>query len=621
MAVTINARGTSQNSFKLGKNGPLIKNNFGVIEFRDTNDTSFAEIRGSGGTPSGPNSFTTKSYVDSVASGLTVKDSVRVATATLTDMQDYIYQPSNDNTTSTPLIWERTGQGAVFDGITLADGDRVLIKESSDARGHGICTYVADTGGGDSGFRRADDADNTPQNELTGGTFVFVREGATQDSDGFVISSPNNVVALGSDDIIWSQFSGGSSSTGAGDGLTKTSNTLNVGGTTGRIVVTSDAVDLASVIQNFESTGIDDNASSTSITINSSQSVGIKDSSPAFSLSVGGTDGIKIPVGTTAQQPGTPESGLLRYNNTTSKLELYDGSFSNVATETFVSNNYQSLDSDLTALANTSSTGLYTVTGTGTSTTRSITGTGNEINVSNGNGVSASPQISLASNPVLPGVQGVEIPKGTTAQRPSSPSSGVIRWNTSTDSFESTDGSSWFPGAVLNRAQTFSANQTISARLFLSSGSASSPAIASDTDGNTGIFWSGADAIGFSTGGVERMTLSTTELNMQGIPVNDAPFDIVNTGTGSYTFTASDAGKLVTFDDNVNRTFTVPDSTFVVGTVLTVLQKGSGQIILSAGTNQTINNRQGHDRTAGQHSIASLIQVAANQWILSGDTA
>jgi hypothetical protein len=318
----------------------------------------------------------------------------------------------------------------------LADGDRVLIKESSDARGHGICTYVADTGGGDSGFRRADDADNTPQNELTGGTFVFVREGATQDSDGFVISSPNNVVALGTDDIIWSQFSGGSSSTGAGDGLTKTSNTLNVGGTTGRIVVTSDAVDLASVIQNFESTGIDDNASSTSITINSSQSVGIKDSSPAFSLSVGGTDGIKVPVGTTAQQPSSPETGLIRYNSSTSKLEVYNGSFSNVATEAFLSSNYQSLDSDLTALANTSTSGLYTVTGTGTSATRSITGTVNEIDVANGDGVSADPIIALASNPVFPGVQAVTVPKGTEAQRPSSPAGGEIRYNTDINDFE-----------------------------------------------------------------------------------------------------------------------------------------------------------------------------------------
>lgn len=442
MAVTINARGTSQSSFKLGKNGPLLKNNGGVIEFRNASDTAFVDIRGSVSSPTNPNSLTTKSYVDSVASGLTVKDSVRAATSTLTDMQDYTYQPSNDdNTTSTPLIWERTGQGAIFDGVTLADGDRVLIKESTDARGHGICTYVADTGGGDSGFRRADDSDNTPENELEGGTFVFVREGATQDSDGFVISSPNNVVVLGTDDITWSQFSGGSSSTGAGDGLTKTSNTLNIGGTSGRIVVNSDSVDLASVIQNFESTGIDDNASGTSITINSSQSVGIKDSSPAFSLSVGGTDGIKIPVGTTAQQPSSPETGLLRYNSTISKLELYDGSFSNVATETFVSNNYQSQDSDLTALANTSTTGLYAVTGTGTSATRSITGTTDEITIINGDGVSGNPTISLASNPVLPGVQAVTLPSGTQAQRPSSPTEGQMRYNTDDNEIEYYNGS------------------------------------------------------------------------------------------------------------------------------------------------------------------------------------
>ena len=40
---------------------------------------------------------------------------------------------------------------------------------------------------------------------------------------------------------------------------------------------------------------------------------------------------------------------------------------------------FQLLDSDLTALANTNTTGLYTITGTGTSVTRSVTGTISQI--------------------------------------------------------------------------------------------------------------------------------------------------------------------------------------------------------------------------------------------------
>jgi len=39
MAVVINAKGTSVAQFQIGKQGPIIKNNSGVIEFKDSTDT------------------------------------------------------------------------------------------------------------------------------------------------------------------------------------------------------------------------------------------------------------------------------------------------------------------------------------------------------------------------------------------------------------------------------------------------------------------------------------------------------------------------------------------------------------------------------------------------------
>lgn len=38
-----------------------------------------------------------------------------------------------------------------------------------------------------------------------------------------------------------------------------------------------------------------------------------------------GTGAIKLPVGTTAEEPGTPVAGMVRFNTTTSKFEGYDG--------------------------------------------------------------------------------------------------------------------------------------------------------------------------------------------------------------------------------------------------------------------------------------------------------
>lgn len=44
MAVVLNAKGTSVQSFQIGKQGPLIKNSSGIIEFRNTADTDFVDL-------------------------------------------------------------------------------------------------------------------------------------------------------------------------------------------------------------------------------------------------------------------------------------------------------------------------------------------------------------------------------------------------------------------------------------------------------------------------------------------------------------------------------------------------------------------------------------------------
>jgi hypothetical protein len=56
----------------------------------------------------------------------------------------------------------------------------------------------------------------------------------------------------------------------------------------------------------------------------------------------------------------------------------------------------QAFDTDLTALAATATTGLYTVTGAGTSATRTLTAGSSKISISNGGGVAANPSIDVA---------------------------------------------------------------------------------------------------------------------------------------------------------------------------------------------------------------------------------
>lgn len=44
-----------------------------------------------------------------------------------------------------------------------------------------------------------------------------------------------------------------------------------------------------------------------------------------MALDIQNTDYLKPPVGTTAQRPGTPSAGMMRFNSTTNTLEFYNG--------------------------------------------------------------------------------------------------------------------------------------------------------------------------------------------------------------------------------------------------------------------------------------------------------
>jgi hypothetical protein len=95
-------------------------------------------------------------------------------------------------------------------------------------------------------------------------------------------------------------------------------------------------------------------------------------------------------------------------------LKYYDGAsfvaaFTlNTSAHTITLSSAQPLDSDLTALANNSTNGIWARTGTGTGSARTIAGTANQITVTNGDGVSGNPTISIPSSPTIPGHPTIE---------------------------------------------------------------------------------------------------------------------------------------------------------------------------------------------------------------------
>ena len=206
----------------------------GTVDVASKRITNVAE-------PSQATDAATKNYVDAVKTGLVVKDSARLATtANLTVTY-------NNGTSGVGATLTNSGTLAALtlDSVPAVVGDRILVKDQTTALQNGIYT-VTNIGSPTVAWvlTRATDFDNNPAGEIEGGDFTFVQEGTNNADNGYVVTT-NGEITVGTTAITWVQFSGAGSVI-AGAGLTKTGNTLDVIGTTNRITVTADAVDIAS---------------------------------------------------------------------------------------------------------------------------------------------------------------------------------------------------------------------------------------------------------------------------------------------------------------------------------------------------------------------------------------
>jgi len=181
-------------------------------------------------------SLTNKAYVDSVANGLDVKASVRVAT---TANLGATYSNSAPST-----LTNSGAQAAIaIDGVTLVANDRVLVKNQTAGAQNGFYK-VTTVGSGSANWVLTRTPDADAASELTAGAFTFAEEGTANGDNGYVLST-NGAITLGTTAITFEQFSGAGQIT-AGNGLTKSGNTIDAVGTSNRIAVAADTIDIAS---------------------------------------------------------------------------------------------------------------------------------------------------------------------------------------------------------------------------------------------------------------------------------------------------------------------------------------------------------------------------------------
>ena len=181
-----------------------------------------------------------KAYVDSVASGLDLKCSSHAATTA------NLSAAYNNGTSGVGATLTNSGTQAALsvDGQTMASGERVLVKDQSTAAQNGIYT-VTTVGDGSTNWvlTRATDFDTST--EITSGAFTFVETGSSNADSGWVMTT-DGTVTVGTTSLAWSQFSGAGQIT-AGDGMTKSGNTLNVGAGS-NLLVSADAVAVCSIV-------------------------------------------------------------------------------------------------------------------------------------------------------------------------------------------------------------------------------------------------------------------------------------------------------------------------------------------------------------------------------------
>ncbi len=183
----------------------------------------------------------TKAYVDAARAGLDVKVSVRAAS---TENVTVTYSATG----GTSLRGQITAAPNTLDGVSLAQGNRILLKDQSTGAQNGIWVVSTLGTGIDGVWDRATDFDQDA--EVTSGAFTFVEEGTVNANSGWVLTTDGTITIGGSSgtSLVFTQFSGAGLII-AGAGLTKIGTTVDVASTGGgSLTITADSINLTSGI-------------------------------------------------------------------------------------------------------------------------------------------------------------------------------------------------------------------------------------------------------------------------------------------------------------------------------------------------------------------------------------
>jgi len=546
----------------------------GVVNVNSNKITNLA-------TPTADTDAATKAYVDATKQGLDIKDSVR---GVLT----------GSAVTLTGLL--------TVDGFTTVAGNRILVNFNGGHVNNGI--WVVASGA----WTRATDADTSAK--VTAGMYTFVSEGTAYADSGWVLTT-NDTITLGTTAIAFVQFSGAGQIT-AGAGLTKgtgaTGNTIDAVGTTNRILVNADSIDISPnyVGQTTITTlgtittgtwSADTIVASEGGTGQTSYTVGdilYASTTSALSKLSASTDGYPLVTngaGTAPSYEQLTAAGIADNAVTYAKIQDVSATNKVLGRITAGAGNPEELSGD----------NVMTILNTGTT---DISFTNIPSSTSGGNNGTATTVARSDHTHAINDLSDVVI-TGTPVTRQ------VIKFN----------GTSWV-------------NEVPSGGISVGSTPPSQPAAGDawfDSDDGALYVWYD-DGVGSpsaqwvqvkSNSALEASLLTRVSALESASTV--AAYNIQAEKTAAYTLGNGDQNDLLQFNSATALVVSVPtDATynFPIGTKIELLQVGAGQVSVAAVTpgTTTVNGTPGLKLRA-QWSHAWLIKRAANTWLLSGDTA
>ncbi len=157
-------------------------------------------------------------YSDQQLSNLSLNNDFSVSPVSLSAAQSWKLRV-RATTTTNGTITTAFAAGQIIDGITLAVGDRILLKDQTDQKQNGIYNVTSTTP-----TRSADMAVGTN----AGTSALFVDEGTVNGNLGFLCTNAYGVDIVGTSHLGFSSFSGGSALITASTGLVKSGNDIQI---------------------------------------------------------------------------------------------------------------------------------------------------------------------------------------------------------------------------------------------------------------------------------------------------------------------------------------------------------------------------------------------------------